>query len=230
MYSVTSQHCMQCNLSNHLELVTIWAFDLLFEDWNIQYVDSVNLETNTIKILLSWRSAELWFNFWTLSAVTVLVAFYENRLKDHYAITPHVLHGLGALVSLSMHISTRVNLFLFNNGLISMWARSCLAHDDVMKFWASDRNTISLNVRTVRATFLGPSAKFSFSLSCSVMWWASFVNVVRLNDLNLPGEVHSAASGFSSIYSKSPLPGCARTGESTPNTDRDPNSPSVQVL
>ncbi|XP_060795486.1 MMS19 nucleotide excision repair protein homolog [Neoarius graeffei] len=31
------------------------------------------------------------------SEVTVLVAFYENRLKDHYAITPHVLHGLGAL-------------------------------------------------------------------------------------------------------------------------------------
>ncbi|XP_026860835.2 MMS19 nucleotide excision repair protein homolog [Electrophorus electricus] len=29
--------------------------------------------------------------------VEVLVAFYENRLKDHYAITPHVLHGLKAL-------------------------------------------------------------------------------------------------------------------------------------
>ncbi|KAI5609725.1 mMS19 nucleotide excision repair protein-like [Silurus asotus] len=31
------------------------------------------------------------------SEVKVLVAFYENRLKDHYAITPHVLHGLAAL-------------------------------------------------------------------------------------------------------------------------------------
>ncbi|XP_062859268.1 MMS19 nucleotide excision repair protein homolog [Trichomycterus rosablanca] len=31
------------------------------------------------------------------SEVMVLVEFYENRLKDHYAITPHVLHGLKAL-------------------------------------------------------------------------------------------------------------------------------------
>ncbi|KAF5889112.1 MMS19 nucleotide excision repair protein, partial [Clarias magur] len=31
------------------------------------------------------------------SEVKVLVTFYENRLKDHYAITPHVLHGLTAL-------------------------------------------------------------------------------------------------------------------------------------
>ncbi|XP_066522374.1 MMS19 nucleotide excision repair protein homolog isoform X2 [Hoplias malabaricus] len=30
--------------------------------------------------------------------VEVLIAFYENRLKDHYAITPHVLRGLKALV------------------------------------------------------------------------------------------------------------------------------------
>uniref|UniRef100_A0A8B9HN32 MMS19 nucleotide excision repair protein n=1 Tax=Astyanax mexicanus TaxID=7994 RepID=A0A8B9HN32_ASTMX len=29
--------------------------------------------------------------------VEVLIAFYENRLKDHYAITPHVLRGLKAL-------------------------------------------------------------------------------------------------------------------------------------
>uniref|UniRef100_A0AAR2JM55 MMS19 nucleotide excision repair protein n=1 Tax=Pygocentrus nattereri TaxID=42514 RepID=A0AAR2JM55_PYGNA len=31
--------------------------------------------------------------------VEVLIAFYENRLKDHYAITPHVLRGLKALSS-----------------------------------------------------------------------------------------------------------------------------------
>ena len=33
------------------------------------------------------------------SAVEVLIAFYENRLKDHHVITPHVLLGLKALVS-----------------------------------------------------------------------------------------------------------------------------------
>uniref|UniRef100_A0AAQ5XGW6 MMS19 nucleotide excision repair protein n=1 Tax=Amphiprion ocellaris TaxID=80972 RepID=A0AAQ5XGW6_AMPOC len=32
--------------------------------------------------------------------VEVLIAFYENRLKDHYVITPPVLQGLRALVSL----------------------------------------------------------------------------------------------------------------------------------
>ncbi|KAJ8404897.1 hypothetical protein AAFF_G00332840 [Aldrovandia affinis] len=31
--------------------------------------------------------------------VEVLITFYENRLKDHYAITPHVLQGIKALVS-----------------------------------------------------------------------------------------------------------------------------------
>uniref|UniRef100_A0A8D0AX73 MMS19 nucleotide excision repair protein n=1 Tax=Sander lucioperca TaxID=283035 RepID=A0A8D0AX73_SANLU len=31
------------------------------------------------------------------SPVEVLIAFYENRLKDHYVITPPVLQGLGAL-------------------------------------------------------------------------------------------------------------------------------------
>lgn len=33
------------------------------------------------------------------SAVEVLIAFYENRLKDHYVVTPPVLRGLAALVS-----------------------------------------------------------------------------------------------------------------------------------
>lgn len=33
------------------------------------------------------------------SIVEVLIAFYENRLKDHYVITPPVLQGLKALVS-----------------------------------------------------------------------------------------------------------------------------------
>ncbi|KAA8581184.1 hypothetical protein FQN60_002765 [Etheostoma spectabile] len=33
----------------------------------------------------------------TETEVEVLIAFYENRLKDHYVITPPVLRGLGAL-------------------------------------------------------------------------------------------------------------------------------------
>lgn len=40
-----------------------------------------------------------------LLAVEVLLAFYENRLKDHYVIIPHVLQGLKALVSLSTFVS-----------------------------------------------------------------------------------------------------------------------------
>ncbi|XP_056324944.1 MMS19 nucleotide excision repair protein homolog [Danio aesculapii] len=34
--------------------------------------------------------------------VEVLIAFYENRLKDHYVITPHVLRGLKALAKCSV--------------------------------------------------------------------------------------------------------------------------------
>ncbi|XP_055756034.1 MMS19 nucleotide excision repair protein homolog isoform X2 [Salvelinus fontinalis] len=34
--------------------------------------------------------------------VEVLLAFYENRLKDHYVITPHVLKGLKALTKCSV--------------------------------------------------------------------------------------------------------------------------------
>ncbi|TRZ00451.1 hypothetical protein DNTS_034560 [Danionella cerebrum] len=34
--------------------------------------------------------------------VEVLLAFYENRLKDHYVITPHVLKGLQALAKCSV--------------------------------------------------------------------------------------------------------------------------------
>ncbi|XP_056102056.1 MMS19 nucleotide excision repair protein homolog isoform X1 [Rhinichthys klamathensis goyatoka] len=34
--------------------------------------------------------------------VEVLIAFYENRLKDHYVITPHVLQGLKALTKCSV--------------------------------------------------------------------------------------------------------------------------------
>lgn len=36
------------------------------------------------------------------STVDVLLAFFENRLKDHYVVTPPVLHGLRALVSVQM--------------------------------------------------------------------------------------------------------------------------------
>lgn len=39
--------------------------------------------------------------------VEVLITFYENRLKDHYVVTPPVLQGLGALVSLQTQASSR---------------------------------------------------------------------------------------------------------------------------
>ncbi|KAF4085446.1 hypothetical protein AMELA_G00118080 [Ameiurus melas] len=48
------------------------------------------------------------------SEVKVLVTFYENRLKDHYALTPHVLHGLTAL---SMMLTERACVY---NILISL--------------------------------------------------------------------------------------------------------------
>uniref|UniRef100_A0A6Q2YID8 MMS19 nucleotide excision repair protein n=1 Tax=Esox lucius TaxID=8010 RepID=A0A6Q2YID8_ESOLU len=35
-------------------------------------------------------------------SLVVLLAFYENRLKDHYVITPHVLQGLKALTKCSV--------------------------------------------------------------------------------------------------------------------------------
>uniref|UniRef100_A0A6Q2XQA3 MMS19 nucleotide excision repair protein n=1 Tax=Esox lucius TaxID=8010 RepID=A0A6Q2XQA3_ESOLU len=38
----------------------------------------------------------------TEGEVVVLLAFYENRLKDHYVITPHVLQGLKALTKCSV--------------------------------------------------------------------------------------------------------------------------------
>lgn len=44
---------------------------------------------------------------------------------------------------------------------------------------------------------------------------------VSVNGINLPGEVCSAASWFSSVYSESPLPGRARTGELPHDTDTD---------
>ena len=42
------------------------------------------------------------YRLFVLPSVDVLLAFYENRLKDHYVITPHVLKGMKALVSLSL--------------------------------------------------------------------------------------------------------------------------------
>uniref|UniRef100_A0A674AQK5 MMS19 nucleotide excision repair protein n=1 Tax=Salmo trutta TaxID=8032 RepID=A0A674AQK5_SALTR len=42
--------------------------------------------------------------------VEVLLVFYENRLKDHYVITPHVLKGLKALVSLNLSKIRVVNI------------------------------------------------------------------------------------------------------------------------
>ena len=42
------------------------------------------------------------------SIVEVLIAFYENRLKDHYVITPSVLQGLRALVSVWLHEMDRL--------------------------------------------------------------------------------------------------------------------------
>uniref|UniRef100_A0A673Y785 MMS19 nucleotide excision repair protein n=1 Tax=Salmo trutta TaxID=8032 RepID=A0A673Y785_SALTR len=47
--------------------------------------------------------------------VEVLIVFYENRLKDHYVITPHVIQGLKALVSLKLsnlcHVVTLIDSF-----------------------------------------------------------------------------------------------------------------------
>uniref|UniRef100_A0A8C7UJ61 MMS19 nucleotide excision repair protein n=1 Tax=Oncorhynchus mykiss TaxID=8022 RepID=A0A8C7UJ61_ONCMY len=47
--------------------------------------------------------------------VKVLIVFYENRLKDHYVITPHVIQGLKALVSLKLsnlcHVVTLIDYF-----------------------------------------------------------------------------------------------------------------------
>uniref|UniRef100_A0A8C7GXZ6 MMS19 nucleotide excision repair protein n=1 Tax=Oncorhynchus kisutch TaxID=8019 RepID=A0A8C7GXZ6_ONCKI len=47
--------------------------------------------------------------------VEVLIVFYENRLKDHYVITPHVIQGLKALVSLKLsnlcHVVTLIDYF-----------------------------------------------------------------------------------------------------------------------
>lgn len=65
----------------------------------------------------------------------VLIAFYENRLKDHYVVTPPVLQGLKALVSLYLldfqgtsssgkhrncQISLTVNLFFRVSGVVVM--------------------------------------------------------------------------------------------------------------
>lgn len=43
------------------------------------------------------------------STVEVLIAFYENRLKDHYVITPAVLQGLRALVSVVSVIDFQIS-------------------------------------------------------------------------------------------------------------------------
>lgn len=40
--------------------------------------------------------------FLFFSTVEVLIAFYENRLKDHYVVTPPILKGLKELVSRSL--------------------------------------------------------------------------------------------------------------------------------
>lgn len=47
----------------------------------------------------------------------LLIAFYENRLKDHYVVIPPVLRGLKALVSLYLFIFTCKNVrnFIYRN-------------------------------------------------------------------------------------------------------------------
>lgn len=44
-------------------------------------------------------NSEWYFSSISFSTVEVLITFYENRLKDHYVVTPPVLQGLRALVS-----------------------------------------------------------------------------------------------------------------------------------
>lgn len=64
-----------------------------------------------------------------LCAVEVLIAFYENRLKDHYVVTPPVLRGLKALVSVfSQYLCIRsllceIKLTVFAWKCLSVWAR-----------------------------------------------------------------------------------------------------------
>ncbi|KAG9346126.1 hypothetical protein JZ751_007944 [Albula glossodonta] len=44
------------------------------------------------------------------SEVEVLITFYENRLKDHYAITPHVLQGINALTKCTLPSGLSVSI------------------------------------------------------------------------------------------------------------------------
>lgn len=85
-----------------------------------------------------------------LPSVEVLLAFYENRLKDHYVITPHVLKGLNALVSLNLS-SLMLNLtwILDRNANIvksELTDRVYLAHS-----WPTFWNTLSDKMLSVAA-------------------------------------------------------------------------------
>lgn len=80
-----------------------------------------------------------------LCAVEVLIAFYENRLKDHYVVTPPVLRGLKALVSVfSQYLCIRsllceIKLTVFAWKCLSVWAR-----DSVTTFRICCRRLIQL--------------------------------------------------------------------------------------
>lgn len=52
-----------------------------------------------VSSLCQWVTVALPVLLFPFSTVEVLIAFYENRLKDHYVVTSSVLQGLGALVS-----------------------------------------------------------------------------------------------------------------------------------
>uniref|UniRef100_A0A3B5B4J5 MMS19 nucleotide excision repair protein n=1 Tax=Stegastes partitus TaxID=144197 RepID=A0A3B5B4J5_9TELE len=58
------------------------------------YQNSSNLIASYLAVFMHVRSD---FSLSDFSTVEVLIAFYENRLKDHYVITPPVLQGLKAL-------------------------------------------------------------------------------------------------------------------------------------
>ncbi|XP_075699162.1 MMS19 nucleotide excision repair protein homolog isoform X2 [Rhinoderma darwinii] len=90
--------------------------------------------------------------------VKVLVVFYENRLKDHHVITPHVLHGLKAL---SMSV-------VFPPGLAVSMLKSIFQEVHVQSLMQLDRYTVYMiitnfmNNREQELKSLGADFTFGF--------------------------------------------------------------------
>uniref|UniRef100_A0A665UWR0 MMS19 nucleotide excision repair protein n=1 Tax=Echeneis naucrates TaxID=173247 RepID=A0A665UWR0_ECHNA len=72
----------------------------------------------------------------TEAEVEVLIAFYENRLKDHYVITPPVLQGLRALVSVLLPPGSAVAMLrsLFQDVHVQVRVDTGLGTDFVFGF------------------------------------------------------------------------------------------------